>query len=96
MCIRDRHFEGDKLYAYRILRTIKNRFGSTDEIGIYEMQSDGMREVENPSELLLSQNEDNLSGIAVAASMEGMRPLLIEVQALVSPAIYGNPQRSST
>ena len=90
------HFEGDKLYAYRILRTIKNRFGSTDEIGIYEMQSDGMREVENPSELLLSQNEDNLSGIAVAASMEGMRPLLIEVQALVSPAIYGNPQRSST
>jgi len=90
------HFEGDKLYAYRILRTIKNRFGSTDEIGIYEMQADGMREVDNPSELLLSQNEDRLSGIAVAASMEGMRPLLIEVQALVSPAIYGNPQRSAT
>lgn len=90
------HFEGDKLYAYRILRTIKNRFGSTDEIGIYEMRADGMREVDNPSELLLSQNEDNLSGIAVAASMEGMRPLLLEVQALVSPAIYGNPQRSAT
>lgn len=90
------HFEGDKLYAYRILRTIKNRFGSTDEIGIYEMRSNGMRSVENPSELLLSQNEDDLSGIAVAASMEGMRPLLIEVQALVSPAIYGNPQRSAT
>jgi len=90
------HFEGDKLYAYRILRTIKNRFGSTDEIGIYEMQADGMREVDNPSELLLSQNEDRLSGIAVAASMEGLRPLLIEVQALVSPAIYGNPQRSAT
>lgn len=90
------HFEGDKLYSYRILRTIKNRFGSTDEIGIYEMRANGMRCVDNPSELLLSQNEDQLSGIAVAATLEGMRPLLIEVQALVSPAIYGNPQRSAT
>lgn len=90
------HFEGDKMYSYRILRTIKNRFGSTDEIGIYEMRSTGMRCVDNPSELLLSQNEDQLSGISVAATLEGMRPLLIEVQALVSPAIYGNPQRSAT
>lgn len=89
-------FEGDRNYTYRILRTIKNRFGSTDEMGIYEMQATGLREVSNPSELLLSQNEEELSGIAVSATMEGMRPMLIETQALVSTAVYGTPQRSAT
>lgn len=89
-------FEGDRNYSYRILRTIKNRFGSTDELGIYEMQADGLREVANPSELLLSQKDDDLSGSAVAATMEGMRPMLIETQALVSTAVYGTPQRSAT
>jgi DNA repair protein RadA/Sms len=89
-------FEGDQNYAYRILRTIKNRFGSTDEIGIYEMHSMGLREVSNPSELLISQSGDQLSGSSIAASIEGQRPLLIETQALVSPAIYGTPQRSAT
>ncbi|MEM9821399.1 MAG: DNA repair protein RadA [Bacteroidota bacterium] len=89
-------FEGDRNYTYRILRTIKNRFGSTDEMGIYEMQANGLREVSNPSELLLSQNEEDLSGSAVAATMEGMRPMLIETQALVSTAVYGTPQRSAT
>lgn len=89
-------FEGDRNYTYRILRTIKNRFGSTDEMGIYEMQATGLREVTNPSELLLSQNEEELSGIAVSATMEGMRPMLIETQALVSTAVYGTPQRSAT
>ena len=89
-------FEGDQHYTYRILRTIKNRFGSTDEMGIYEMQSSGLREVSNPSELLLSQTEEELSGSAVAATMEGMRPMLIETQALVSTAVYGTPQRSAT
>ncbi|MEL7021197.1 MAG: DNA repair protein RadA [Bacteroidota bacterium] len=89
-------FEGDRHYTYRILRTIKNRFGSTDEMGIYEMQSNGLREVTNPSELLLSQNDEDLSGSAVAATMEGMRPMLIEAQALVSTAVYGTPQRSAT
>ena len=89
-------FEGDRNYTYRILRTIKNRFGSTDELGIYEMQADGLREVSNPSELLLSQTEEDLSGSAVAATMEGMRPMLIESQALVSTAVYGTPQRSAT
>lgn len=89
-------FEGDQHYAYRIVRTLKNRFGSTDEIGIYSMQFDGMREVSNPSELLISPNEDQLSGSSIGASLEGLRPLLIETQALVSPAIYGNPQRSAT
>jgi DNA repair protein RadA/Sms len=89
-------FEGDQHYTYRILRTLKNRFGSTDELGIYEMQSGGLREVENPSELLLSQKDDLLSGSAVAATVEGMRPMLIEVQALVSKAVYGTPQRTST
>ena len=89
-------FEGDQHYTYRILRTVKNRFGSTDEMGIYEMQSTGLREVSNPSELLLSQNEEDLSGSAVAATMEGMRPMLIETQALVSTAVYGTPQRSAT
>ncbi|MEO1626446.1 MAG: DNA repair protein RadA, partial [Bacteroidota bacterium] len=89
-------FEGDRNYTYRILRTIKNRFGSTDEMGIYEMQANGLREVSNPSELLLSQNEEDLSGSSIAATMEGMRPMLIETQALVSTAVYGTPQRSAT
>jgi DNA repair protein RadA/Sms len=89
-------FEGDQNYAYRILRTLKNRFGSTDELGIYEMTAIGMREVSNPSELLLSQTEENLSGSAIAASIEGMRPMLIETQALVSRSVYGTPQRSAT
>ncbi|MEY4902793.1 MAG: hypothetical protein RLZZ292_608 [Bacteroidota bacterium] len=89
-------FEGDQHYTYRILRTIKNRFGSTDEMGIYEMQADGLREVSNPSELLLSQKDDDLSGSAICATIEGMRPMLIETQALVSKAVYGTPQRSAT
>jgi len=89
-------FEGDQNYMYRILRSVKNRFGSTSEIGIYEMQNSGLREVENPSELLLSDRDDMLSGGAVAATIEGARPILIEVQALVSSAAYGTPQRSAT
>ena len=87
-------FEGDRHYAYRILRTLKNRFGSTAELGIYEMTEQGMRGVSNPSELFLSQKEDQLSGIAIAATIEGMRPLLIEVQALVTQSVYGTPQRT--
>ena len=89
-------FEGDRNYTYRILRTIKNRFGSTDELGIYEMQADGLREVSNPSELLLSQKDEDLSGSAIAATIEGMRPMLIETQALVSTSVYSSPQRSAT
>ena len=89
-------FEGDQQYMYRILRAQKNRFGSTAEIGIYEMRQDGLREVTNPSELLLSTAREGLSGIAIAAAVEGVRPFLIEVQALVSSAAYGTPQRSST
>lgn len=89
-------FEGDQRYMYRILRAQKNRFGSTSEIGIFSMQNDGLREVSNPSELLLSTQRDGLSGIAISAAVEGVRPLLIEVQALVSSAAYGTPQRSST
>lgn len=89
-------FEGDQHYAYRILRTLKNRFGSTDEIGIYAMDMHGLREISNPSELLISPDDDKLSGSAVAASVEGLRPLLLETQSLVSPAIYGTPQRSAT
>ena len=89
-------FEGDQHYMYRILRPIKNRFGSTSELGIFEMQQSGLREVSNPSELLLSQNHEGLSGVAIASAIEGIRPFLIEVQALVSSAAYGNPQRSST
>lgn len=89
-------FEGDRHNTYRILRTLKNRFGSTDEMGIYEMQSGGLREVSNPSELLLSQKDEELSGCAIAATMEGMRPMLIETQALVSKAVFGTPQRSAT
>ena len=89
-------FEGDRNHTYRILRTTKNRFGSTDELGIYEMVSNGLREVSNPSELLLSQTDEELSGSTVAATMEGMRPMLIETQTLVSTAVYGTPQRSAT
>jgi len=87
-------FEGDRHYAYRILRTLKNRFGSTAELGIYEMTEQGMRGVNNPSELLITQKEEQLSGIAIAATIEGMRPLLIEVQALVTQSVYGTPQRT--
>ena len=89
-------FEGDRQHVYRILRANKNRFGSTAEIGIYEMQGSGLREVTNPSEVLIAQREESLSGVAIAATMEGIRPLLIETQALVSSAVYGTPQRSST
>ncbi len=89
-------FEGDQHYVYRILRAQKNRFGSTSELGIFEMQHDGLREVLNPSELLLSNNREGLSGISIASAIEGVRPLLIEVQALVASAAYGTPQRSST
>ena len=89
-------FEGDQHYMYRILRAIKNRFGSTSELGIFEMQQSGLREVSNPSELLLSQNHEGLSGVAIASAIEGVRPFLIETQALVSSAAYGTPQRSST
>ncbi len=89
-------FEGDQHYMYRILRSIKNRFGSTSELGIYEMQQNGLREVSNPSELLLSQNHEGLSGVAIASAIEGVRPFLIETQALVSSAAYGTPQRSCT
>jgi len=89
-------FEGDRNHVYRILRAQKNRFGSTNELGIYEMQGNGLREVENPSEILISKNEEDLSGTAISATLEGMRPLMIEIQALVSTAVYGTPQRSST
>ncbi len=89
-------FEGDRHYLYRLLRSIKNRFGSTSELGIYEMVRTGLREVTNPSEILLSQTDDHLSGTAIGVTMEGIRPLMIEVQALVSTAAYGTPQRSVT
>ena len=89
-------FEGDQHYMYRILRSIKNRFGSTAELGIYEMRQDGLRQVSNPSELLLSENHEGLSGVAIASAIEGVRPFLIETQALVSTAAYGTPQRSAT
>ncbi len=89
-------FEGDQHYAYRILRTLKNRFGSTSELGIYEMTGSGMRPVSNPSEILITQKEEQLSGIAIAATLEGQRPLLIEVQALVTQSVYGTPQRTSS
>lgn len=87
-------FEGDRHYAYRILRTLKNRFGSTAEIGIYEMTGAGMNPVSNPSDILVIPKEDQLSGIAIAATMEGLRPLLIEVQALATQSVYGTPQRT--
>jgi DNA repair protein RadA/Sms len=89
-------FEGDRNHLYRLLRSTKNRFGSTNELGIYEMTGTGLREVENPSEILISGNTENLSGISIASTIEGVRPMLIEVQALVSTAAYGTPQRSST
>ncbi len=89
-------FEGDRNHIFRILRANKNRFGSTNELGIYEMQGSGLREVSNPSEILISKKDEELSGNAVAATLEGMRPLMIEVQALVSTAVYGTPQRSAT
>ncbi|MCS6824851.1 MAG: DNA repair protein RadA [Cytophagaceae bacterium] len=89
-------FEGDRHLAYRILRATKNRFGSASELGIYEMQSNGLREVSNPSEVLISQRDDDLSGIAISATLEGNRPLLVEIQSLVSIATYGTPQRSCT
>ena len=89
-------FEGDRNHVYRILRAHKNRFGSTSELGIYEMQGSGLREVSNPSEILISKNDEDLSGTAIAATLDGMRPLMIEIQALVSTAVYGTPQRSAT
>ncbi|WP_298754153.1 DNA repair protein RadA [uncultured Psychroserpens sp.] len=89
-------FEGDRNHVFRILRAHKNRFGSTNELGIYEMQGTGLREVSNPSEILISAKDEELSGNAIAATLEGMRPLMIEVQALVSTAVYGTPQRSAT
>ena len=87
-------FEGDRHYAYRLLRTLKNRFGSTSELGIYEMTDQGMRAVTNPSEILITQKEEQLAGVSIAATIEGMRPLLIEVQALVTQSVYGTPQRT--
>jgi DNA repair protein RadA/Sms len=89
-------FEGDQHYMYRILRSMKNRFGSTSELGIYEMQQNGLRQVSNPSELLLTQDHEGLSGIAISSAIEGVRPFLVETQALVSTAAYGTPQRSAT
>lgn len=89
-------FEGDRNYGYRILRSVKNRFGSTSELGIYEMQAEGLREVSNPSEILITRHDEPVSGSAVAATIEGLRPMLIETQALVSTAAYGTPQRSCT
>ncbi|MDQ3142940.1 MAG: DNA repair protein RadA [Bacteroidota bacterium] len=90
------YFEGERHYAYRIIRSHKNRFGSTDELSLYEMHPEGLKAVQNPSELLLSQHEEQLSGSAIASTVEGLRPLLIETQALVGPAVYGNPQRIAT
>lgn len=90
------HFEGDRNHEYRILRANKNRFGSTSEIGIYQMQSSGLKEISNPSEILLSKRDEESSGVAIAATIEGARPMLIEVQALTSSAVYGTPQRSTT
>ena len=89
-------FEGDRNHVYRILRAHKNRFGSTNELGIYEVHTNGLREVLNPSKILLSENQEALSGTSIAVTIEGMRPLLVEIQALVSPAVYGTPQRSAT
>ena len=89
-------FEGERNYGYRILRSAKNRFGPTSELGIYEMHDNGLREVTNPSEILISQRDEEVSGVAIAASIEGLRPMLIEIQALVSSAAYGTPQRSTT
>jgi DNA repair protein RadA/Sms len=90
------YFEGDNNFVYRILRSVKNRFGSTSELGIFEMVETGLREVDNPSEMFINQHEEDLSGISIAATVDGLRPFLIETQALVSTAVYGTPQRSST
>jgi DNA repair protein RadA/Sms len=90
------HFEGESVYAYRVLRAIKNRYGSTNEIGVFEMTQDGLQEISNPSEVFLSERNTEESGTAVVAAIEGSRPLLIEVQALVTPTSYGTPQRSAT
>lgn len=89
-------FEGDRNYIYRILRTVKNRFGSASELGVYEMNSYGLREVANPSEILISERDEKTSGVAIAGTVEGARPLLVEIQSLVSSAVYGTPQRSAT
>ena len=89
-------FEGDRNYIYRILRTVKNRFGSASELGVYEMNSYGLREVANPSEILISERDEKTSGVAIAGTIEGARPLLVEIQSLVSSAVYGTPQRSAT
>ena len=89
-------FEGDRNHIYRILRSKKNRFGSTSEIGIYEMLNSGLRQVENPSNLLISNKDQQLSGNAISATIEGIRPIMVEIQALVSSAVYGTPQRSTT
>jgi DNA repair protein RadA/Sms len=89
-------FEGDRNHLFRLVRSIKNRFGSTNELGIYEMQGTGLRQVSNPSEILISTHDQHLSGIAIGAITEGLRPMLIEAQALVSTAVYGTPQRSAT
>lgn len=89
-------FEGDRNHVYRILRTIKNRFGSASELGVYEMSQDGLREVNNPSEILISDRDEETSGVAIASTIEGARPLMIEIQSLVSSAVYGTPQRSAT
>lgn len=89
-------FEGDRHHTYRILRSVKNRFGAASELGVYEMLGKGLREVSNPSEILISQRDEAMSGVAVSVTMEGIRPMLIETQALVSPSVYGTPQRSAT
>ena len=89
-------FEGDRNHVYRILRTIKNRFGSASELGVYQMGQGGLRQVSNPSEILISERDEATSGVAIAATIEGVRPLLIEIQLLVSSAVYGTPQRSAT
>ena len=89
-------FEGDRNYVYRILRTIKNRFGSASELGVYEMNQEGLREVNNPSEILITERDEATSGVGIAATIEGARPLLVEIQSLVSSAVYGTPQRSAT
>ncbi len=89
-------FEGDRNYVYRILRTIKNRFGSASELGVYEMNQEGLRQVNNPSEILISERDEATSGVGIAATIEGARPLLVEIQSLVSSAVYGTPQRSAT
>ena len=89
-------FEGDHQYVYRVLRSLKNRFGSTSELAIFEMEADGLHEIKNPSEIFLSKGDNPLSGVAIASTIDGVRPFLIEAQALVSSAVYGTPQRTAT